>query len=122
VELIRDPTSNRGVCFVTAGKDGKLCWWDFKTIDEAEIDLDRTTDFEVCVCDEKEEGRRRRQLRPEQNTNYATQSNQSKSINQVLASNQKSNQAHTKTKPNPTNQLIKPNQSNQTNQIKTKPI
>ena len=48
VQLIRDPQTNKGVAFVTGGSDGKLCWWDFKTVDEAEIDMDKTTDFEVC--------------------------------------------------------------------------
>ena len=47
VQLIRDPESGRGVALVSGAADGKLCWWDFKTLDEAEIDMDRTTDFEI---------------------------------------------------------------------------
>jgi WD40 repeat protein len=47
VFLIRDPLTSKGVAFVTGGKDGKLCWWEFKEIDEAEIDMDKTTDYEM---------------------------------------------------------------------------
>jgi WD40 repeat protein len=45
--LIRDPLTKKGVSFVSGGKDGKLCWWSFKEIDEAEIDMDKTTDYLV---------------------------------------------------------------------------
>lgn len=35
VLLLRDPSgSGRGAQVVSGGADGKLCWWDFKTIDE----------------------------------------------------------------------------------------
>ena len=33
--------------FMSAGTDGKLCWWDFEELDSAEIDMDRTTDYEM---------------------------------------------------------------------------
>ena len=32
---------------MSAGADGKLCWWDFEALDGAEIDMDKTTDFEM---------------------------------------------------------------------------
>jgi hypothetical protein len=35
VVLLRDPRgSGRGAQLVSGGADGKLCWWDFKAIDE----------------------------------------------------------------------------------------
>jgi len=47
VHLIKDPATGKGVAFATGGTDGKICWWDFKAVDEAEIDMDKSTDFEL---------------------------------------------------------------------------
>jgi WD40 repeat protein len=38
--------------FVTAGQDGWIRWWDFATIDSAEIDADKSMDFEIEPLDE----------------------------------------------------------------------
>ena len=46
VSLLRSKLGN-GVAFMSAGTDGKLCWWDFEELDSAEIDMDRTTDYEM---------------------------------------------------------------------------
>lgn len=47
VLLLRDPSgSGRGAQVVSGGADGKLCWWDFKTIDEVR----RRGCACVCMC------------------------------------------------------------------------
>ena len=36
--VFKDPNDrSKGGAFITTGADGKICWWDFKTIDEAEV-------------------------------------------------------------------------------------
>ena len=46
VSLLRSKLGN-GVAFMSAGTDGKLCWWDFEEIDGAEIDMDKGIDYEI---------------------------------------------------------------------------
>ena len=58
MHLIKDPSTGAGVAFATGGADGRLCWWDFATIDEAEIDMDKTTDFELAPLKELRVGGR----------------------------------------------------------------
>jgi len=38
--------------FVTAGQDGWIRWWDLSTVDAAEVDSDKTMDFEMEPVDE----------------------------------------------------------------------